>query len=46
MKRVGIMFSPNNAPSAKTAKDMQEEVWATTGPVRSANWRVKGGGLC
>jgi putative ABC transport system substrate-binding protein len=26
IKRVGIIFSPNNAPSAKTAKDMQEDV--------------------
>jgi putative ABC transport system substrate-binding protein len=26
IKRVGIVFSPNNAPSAKTAKAMQEEI--------------------
>src|SRR6516225_3311356 len=26
IKRVGIMFSPANAPSAKTAKTMQEEI--------------------
>ena len=26
IKRVGIMFSPNNSPSVRTAKAMQEEV--------------------
>ena len=26
IKRVGVVFSPNNAPSARTAKAMQEEV--------------------
>jgi putative ABC transport system substrate-binding protein len=31
IKRVGIIFSPNNAPSAKTAKAMQEDVGSRLG---------------